>query len=99
MKIVKTKKLIRNIFLLICFVILFSLSISNNISFSKNEVSYKEIYASSGDTLWSLAKEEAKNNSYYSDKDLRYIIKDIKKINNLDSSELSVGQKLLIPNI
>ena len=51
-----------------------------------------------GDTLWSIAKNEANENSYYADKDLRYIIKDLKKINNLDNSDLSIGQKLLIPN-
>lgn len=99
MKIVNIKKFFRSIILLISFIILFTLSISNNISFSKQEISYKEVYTSAGDTLWEIAKEEAKGNEYYSNKDVRYIIKDLKRINNLENSELVIGQKILIPNI
>lgn len=98
MKIVNCKKFLRSIILIIGLVIIFTVSISNNVSFSKQEISFKEIYASSGDTLWTLAKNESNTNSYYLDKDLRYIVKDIKKFNNLETSELSVGQKILIPN-
>ena len=98
MKIVNGKKFLRSIMLILGMVILFTLSLSNNVSFSEKEILYKEIYASSGDTLWSIAKEESINNTYYSDKDLRYIVKDIKKINNLDNSDLIVGQKLLVPD-
>ena len=98
MKIVNSRKFIRSLFFLIGLVLVISMFISN-VSFSNKELSYKEIYASSGDTLWSLAKEESKNNIYYSDKDLRYIVKDIKKINDLENSELSIGQKLIIPSL
>ncbi len=100
MKIVNIRKFVRGMILTISLFLLFTISISNNnISFSKEDISYKEIYTSSGDTLWGLAKREAENNKYYSNKDLRFIIKDIKKINKLNTSELNVGQKLIIPII
>ena len=97
MKIVNSKKFMRSLMLVIGLILLFTISLSNNTSFSKETIEYKEIYTSDGDTLWSLAKEEAKNNDYYLNKDLRFIVKDIKKVNSLNNSELGVGQKLKIP--
>lgn len=80
---------------LIVFVIL----VLSNISFSHTEVTYKEIAISSGDTLWSIAKYEKNNNSYFEDKDVRDIIDEIKHLNNLNTSNLSIGDKLSIPTI
>ena len=37
--------------------------------------------------------------SYYKDKEIREIINDIKKVNKLKSSNLSVGQEIKIPTI
>ena len=68
-------------------------------SLSYEEIKYSEVYVSSGDTLWSIAKSEQENNNYYKGKDIREIIFDIKKINNLSSSELVVNQKILIPSL
>lgn len=68
-------------------------------SFSYKEVEYKEIYVSNGDTLWDIAKFERDNNQYYEGKDIREIIFDIKKINDLQNSDIYEHQKLLIPNI
>lgn len=98
MKIVNFKKFFRSIFLVIGIIVIFNIFM-NNVTLSNQEVAYKEIYISLGDTLWELAKEESKTNSYYSDKDLRYIVKDIKKVNNLANSNVDAGQKLLIPTI
>ncbi len=66
---------------------------------SYENIAYNEIYVSSGDTLWNIAKYEQEHNNYYKGKDVREIIYDIKKINNLSSSQLNVNQKILIPSL
>lgn len=68
-----------------------------NKSYSKVEVNYESEYASSGDTLWSIAERESKNNRYYQNKDIRYIVYDLKQVNNLSSSDLKEGQEIKIP--
>ena len=70
-----------------------------NISFSHGENNYKTIYVSSGETLWSIAKEEQENNAYYENKNVRDIINDIKIVNELNSSDLAINQKIVIPYI
>ena len=60
---------------------------------------YSTIIITKGDTLWNIAKSNQKNNGYYKDKDIRYIINDIMKENNLSSSDIIVNQELLIPII
>lgn len=91
-------KFIRSTSVTVGLILLLILLLSN-ISFSHTEISYKEIAVSSGDTLWSIAKYEKNNNSYFNDKDVRDIIYEIKYINNLNTSNLSVGDKLTIPTI
>jgi len=49
--------------------------------------------------LWSIAERESENNNYYKDKDVREIIYDLKKINNLSNSNLAEGQEIKIPKI
>ena len=61
------------------------------------ETQYKELYIGAGETLWSIAKVELKENPYYFNKDIREIISDIKHRNELNTSALYIGQKLLIP--
>lgn len=96
MRIVNKKKFIRMV-ILILGIITISLISFNNKSFSKGEIKTKTIYVSSGDTLWNIATEEQENNSYYEDEDIRDIIYEIKKLNNLDNnSNLIAGQKLVI---
>ena len=98
MRIVNMKKFIRSVSITIGLVV-FIILILTNISFSHTEVNYKEITVSSGDTLWSIAKYEKDNNVYFENKDIRDIIDKIKHINKLNSSNLSVGDKLNIPTI
>ena len=76
-----------------------SLLMGNKKTFSYIETNYKKMYVSSGETLWEISKKEAVNNLYYKKKDIRYIISDIKAINELKTSELFIGQELLIPII
>ena len=67
-------------------------------TYSKVETKYKEEYIYAGDTLWSIAKEELENNKYFEGKDIRYVVDELKKVNNLSSSNLSEGDKIKIPN-
>lgn len=96
MRIVNKKKFVRMITLIIGLISVLFICFSN-ISFSKGEVKTKTIYVSSGDTLWTIAQYEQENNTYYDNKDIRDIIYEIKKLNNIDNnSNLITGQKLLI---
>jgi len=98
MKIVNMKKFIKSTTITISLLALLILILSNN-SFSHTDVIYKEIAVSSGDTLWSIAKYEKNNNIYFEDRDIRDIIDEIKYVNNLKDSNLSIGDKLNIPVI
>jgi len=98
MKIVNKRKFIRSSTITIGLIIFLILLLSN-ISFSHTEIKYKEITVTQGDTLWSIAKYEKVNNLYFENKDVRDIINEIKYINNLNNSNLYVGNKLNIPTI
>jgi LysM repeat protein len=76
------------------FLVIFSII---NAAYSHNVLNYKTIYIAQGDTLWKIAELEQKNNSYYEHKDIRDIVYDIKNTNNLQISNLAVGQELKIP--
>lgn len=95
MKIVNKTKFVRTIsilIILICTVIVFSKN-----TYSNGEISYKENYIYAGDTLWSIAKYEIENNKYFENKDIRFVVDELKTINNFSSSELYEGQKIKIP--
>lgn len=78
-------------FLIILFVIISCITnMFINKVFSHEEEKYECVVVSEGDSLWTIAsnlKGDINRNIY-----------DIKKINNLDSSMVYVGQSLLIPN-
>lgn len=98
LKIVNRRKFFLSIMLstAMLFTILFSTS---KYTLSHTNLNYKKTYISSGDTLWEIAKEQQINNCYYKNKDIRDIISDIKKFNNLKSCNLWVGQEIKIPII
>ncbi len=98
MKIKNVKKFIRSILIILGIILLISLII-NKATLSHKQVEYKTIYVSQGDTLWNIAKSNQVNNEYYKNKDVRFIINDLIRINNLDSSNINVDQELLIPVI
>ena len=102
-KVKKTKFDIRKIILSAAIVLLLVLGMiilmGNGKTSSYIEKSYKTIYVSSGDTLWDIAEIEAANNDYYANNDIRYIVKDIKEMNGLDTSRLYPGQELVIPSL
>lgn len=92
MRIKNKKKFVRGILIIIVMISLFICK--STMSF--NEQNYKTIYVSCGETLWEIAKNEQKNNSYYNSKDIREIVDNIKSINNLENSNLYEGQELKI---
>lgn len=57
--------------------------------FSYEEQKLEKVIVSNGDTLWSIAKGL--------DGDINRNIFEIKRINNLEKSNIYVGQELLIP--
>lgn len=95
LKITNFNKFIRSIILLILTLIVLTM-LSKNV-FSHQETKYKEIYVSTGDTIWSIAKEETKENDFFKNKSTREVVYNIQSLNQLTSSEIYVGQKLLIP--
>lgn len=99
MKIVNKTKFVRSIVILVSIIIFISILFSNNITLSHGELQYKQRYVNKGETLWEIATSELTSNEYYNNADIREIIIDIKKVNNLHSSVLQVGQKLEIPTL
>ena len=96
MKIKNLKRFIKSILIILGIILALSLVITKA-SYSHGEKEYKSIYVSEGDTLWNIAKENQITNQYYKDKDVRYIINDLMKINNLGNSDIKINQELLIP--
>ncbi|WP_130806489.1 LysM peptidoglycan-binding domain-containing protein [Senegalia massiliensis] len=87
------RSFIKNIFslaIIILFLVLFinTVKIDSTSYKEYKEVSYTVTY---GDTLWSIAGEHIPPSE-----DKRIYIHEIKKINNLESSNLQIGQKLII---
>ena len=96
LRIVNRKKFIFNMSLIvgIVFCIIFG-----STTLSKSSEKYNTLVVSEGDTLWAIAKEEQQNNPYYENKDIRYIVNDIKAINHLKDGDIAKNQTLNIPTI
>ena len=95
LKIVNKIKFFRTISIFI--ILLGAIIIFSKNTYSKGEISYKEDYIYTGDTLWSIAEGELKNNKYFENKDIRAVINELKNVNNLSNSELYEGEKIIIP--
>lgn len=95
--IVNKRKFIRSLVVLAGLIMLILLGMSN--TYSKTEVAYKEDYILEGDTLWSVAEEQTQTNEYYKNKDIRDVVYEIKKLNNIENGNLDIGQKIVIPTI
>ena len=98
MKIVNFEKFIKSICCILLMVFALS-TICAKSTFSHKETEYTTIRVSKGDTLWSIASDLQTSNDYYKNKDIRYIVFDIKNTNNLESSNLHIHQELMIPII
>jgi len=90
------KKFVRAILIIITLTVGLVLIMTSR-SESHQEIIYKTVAVSSGETLWDIAEKEQKNNKYYKNNDIRDIILDIKDVNNLNNSNLKVNQTLEIP--
>lgn len=98
MKIKNIKKFIRGILLILGIVLIISLIfVKTTLSYTTSE--YKTIYVKNGDTLWSIASDLQESDNYYTGKDIRYIIADLKEINNLKNSTVYINQEIQIPII
>lgn len=84
-------KVIRNFTILGILLLFFSLK-----SHAYNSISYKTVIVNKGQTLWSIAKEEKESNEYFKNTDIRDIIKNIEKTNNIKNSTIYENQKLKI---
>lgn len=98
-KIVNMKKFIRSICILIGVLVALILffpkaTLSHN---EKEHPNYETISVTKGDTLWSIASNQQNTNPYYIEKDVRDIVKELKKVNQLNNSELQIGQTLKVP--
>ncbi len=60
-------------------------------STSANDGDYIAVTVSAGDSLWSIVSK------MYPDENIRKIVDEVKEINNLDGSCISVGDSLMIP--
>jgi len=58
---------------------------------SKKQIEYKSMVVKSGDSLWSIASNNNGN------KDIRTIIREIKKINNISQNTINIGDILMVP--
>ena len=96
MKIVNLRKFTRSIIVLLFLILGVSIIFAKS-TLSYKQLEYKSIYVDYGDTLWKIAEEQKESNEYYKKKDIRDIIYDIKKLNNLTSSDIYVAQELKIP--
>ena len=96
MKLKNKVKFVRTILLVVGLILFINFLIPEK-SYSYKELEYKKIAVLSGDTLWTIAKEEQENNAYYHGKDVREIIQDIKKVNGLSNAGLRINQILEIP--
>lgn len=89
MKIVNRKKFIRSITILTFLLIgLFNISIANA---DKKEAEIIDYTIAPGETLWSIAGEYTP-----SSKDIRETIYEIKKLNNMENSNIYAGQTIQI---
>lgn len=91
------KKINKKVLIIIIFTLLIAICIFSNNSYSNVKISYKTIFTSKGDTLWSIAENEINNNNYYSNEDIRKVVFELKKINNLDTNIIPEGVELKIP--
>ncbi|WXR61416.1 LysM peptidoglycan-binding domain-containing protein [Peptostreptococcaceae bacterium AGR-M142] len=82
----------KNLFYISVILFLFTFSSAATNITSLKPIDHIDIRVCAGDNLWSISKEYC-NNSI----DLREYIYNVKKINNLKNSNITVGQILKIP--
>lgn len=74
--------------------ILFVITLFTNFNLANKQIKTNEIIVQSDDTIWNLAKKACKDKENLN---IQNVVIEIKEINNLDSSDIYVGQVLNIP--
>ena len=87
------KKVGSNIMILATIFVLFNAI--GNFTFGSKNIETKTIMVERHDTLWSIAEDVCKAST--EDLNVQNVIIEIKNINNLNSSDIFVGQKLNVP--
>lgn len=77
---------------ILVFAIIMGAVFGTTVSGASVTKAYYVITVESGDTLWSIASEYGSNRN-----DVRQLIYEISNLNELESSEIYIGQQLLIP--
>lgn len=88
----KSNKFVVNILLILS--VLFVFTLFTNFNLANKQIKTNQIIVQSEDTIWNLAKKVCKNKENLN---IQNIVIEIKKINNLESSDIYVGQVLNIP--
>ncbi|GAU79011.1 LysM peptidoglycan-binding domain-containing protein [Fusibacter sp. 3D3] len=88
----KMRFIFATILALILLSIIFSYITGNFLSVASTNQEYLEITVVPGDTLWDIASQY----NYYDD-DIRQVLYDIQKTNQMTSSNIYPGQVLVIP--
>ncbi len=90
------KSKLRFIFFLTLIFVSFTFAVNGYLglgnSSSLTEIKHIEIEVMYGDSLWSIAQEYGKK-----DNDIRESVYQIASLNNIEGSEIYVGQKLTVP--
>lgn len=87
-------KIIRNIVIMVAIIIFFNIFICPIIG--KEDMTTKTITVASNDTLWNIASN-VKSNSKDKSLNINKVIYEIKDLNNLEDSNIYIGQSLEIP--
>jgi hypothetical protein len=87
----KSKKIFKNIILLVIIFIIVSMFL--NVSLGKDKLTTKTVIVDSGTTLWNIANKICKNNP---ELNVQNVVIQIKKINNMQDSMIYEGQELLV---
>lgn len=88
----KTRFVLATMIALILLSILFSYMTGTIMSVASTDQSYLEFTVTSGDTLWEIASDH----NYYNE-DVRQVVYNIKKLNQMNTSDIYPGQVLIIP--
>lgn len=90
---VNMKRVLSNICILLAFFMIFN--VVTNYTFGSKEIETKTITIGRNQTLWSIAEDICDESS--ENLNVQNVIIEIKNINNLESSEIYLGQELNVP--
>ncbi len=72
--------------ILLCLFWIYLIDDIRSLKHPNYEYIYKEYVISDGERLWDIASDELKNNTYYKGEDIRQVIHEIQKDNNINAT-------------